>query len=236
MYCTASFAIVHHSKHGVLIQMFVPKGATPPSWRMSMDGGGGSCRTAKPLIPPGLSSAVLSASFGPKQRVEGGTKLLQLFVHGELTLGCVGGIGCGGHHRVPPLFPLHPGRGFLQFGKTPFFMLLSFWIGFTEPKSTAQSWRRSRLDAFPHQFDFPHDTVAHREGGREDRHHVFGVWSTVYTRGASAHRQSRSIPRPSFTPGLSVKKMCARSMSACSTRFLNAPSIPAMSSSSSTQA
>ncbi|RRT55202.1 hypothetical protein B296_00029106 [Ensete ventricosum] len=103
--------------------MFVPAGATPPSWRMSMEGGGGgSCRTAKPLIPPGLSSAVLSASFGPKQRVEGGTKLLQLFVHGELTLGCVGGIGCGGHHRVPqhppsPLFPLHPGLGFLQFEK-----------------------------------------------------------------------------------------------------------------------
>ncbi|RWW72683.1 hypothetical protein BHE74_00019539 [Ensete ventricosum] len=218
--------------------MFVPKGATPPSWRMSMDGGGGSCRTAKPLIPPGLSSAVLSASFGPKQRVEGGTKLLQLFVHGELTLGCVGGIGCGGHHRVPPLFPLHPGLGFLQFGKNAILSAAIFLdrVHRTQIYGAIMAKISIRCDAFPHQFDFPHDTVAHREGGREDRHHVFGVWSTVYTRGASSHRQSRSIPRPSFTPGLSVKKMCARSMSACSTRFLNAPSIPAMSSSSSTQA
>ncbi|RWW27338.1 hypothetical protein GW17_00008233 [Ensete ventricosum] len=67
---------------------------------------------------------------------------------------------------------LTPWVGFPPVWKnTPFFLLLSFWIGFTEPKSTAQSWRRSRLDAMPSPTNLTFHTTQSligREGGKID--------------------------------------------------------------------
>lgn len=118
------------------------------------------------------------------------------------------------------MFPSTPPTGFLELEK-PFF-LLSFASLVLDRVHQIQIYgaimAKISMDAFPHQFDFPHDTEIHpafptflapREGSMPTMHSVSGQW---YTRGTSSHRQSRSSWLSTFLfssklhTGLSVKK------------------------------